>query len=154
MKNKSKLEETKVRNLYYLLAYAFDDEKIYFEDNKKFGTEKMSNIYDLFSVVLFIRLKELLKQGMYNEYVEYNEELPYIKGRIDILNTVRMQSLKTKNKVICDFEEYSSNNIINKIIKTTIRYLLNCDILKENRIRLRKYIMYLKMLKFTMMQDK
>ena len=138
MKNKSKLEETKVRNLYYLLAYAFDDEKIYFEDNKKFGTEKMSNIYDLFSVVLFIRLKELLKQGMYNEYVEYNEELPYIKGRIDILNTVRMQSLKTKNKVICDFEEYSSNNIINKIIKTTIRYLLNCDILKENRIRLRK----------------
>ena len=135
---KNKIEETKVRNLYYLLAYAFNDEKIYFEDNKKFGTEKMSNIYDLFSVVLFIRLKELLKQGMYNEYVEYNEKLSYIKGRVDILNTIRTQSLKTKNKVICDFEEYSSNNIINKIIKTTIRYLLNCDILKENRIRLRK----------------
>ena len=135
---KNKIEETKVRNLYYLLAYAFNDEKIYFEDNKKFGTEKMSNIYDLFSVVLFIRLKDLLKQGMYNEYVEYNEKLTYIKGRVDILNTIRTQSLKTKNKVICDFEEYSSNNIINKTIKTTIRYLLNCDILKENRIRLRK----------------
>ena len=60
MRMKNRFDETKVRNFYYLLAYAFNDEKIYFEDNKKFGTEKMSNIYDLFSVVLFIRLKDLL----------------------------------------------------------------------------------------------
>ena len=138
MSNKNRFEEVKVRNFYYLLAYAFNDEKIYFEDNEKFGSEAMENIYDLFSIVLYIRLKKILQQGTYNEYVEYNEDLPYIKGRIDILNTIRSNSLKMKNRVICNYEDYSENNLINKIIKTTIYYLLNCDIMKNNRIRLKK----------------
>ena len=60
MSNKNRFEEVKVRNFYYLLAYAFNDEKIYFEDNEKFGSEAMENIYDLFSIVLYIRLKKIL----------------------------------------------------------------------------------------------
>ena len=133
-----RFNEIKVRNFYYLLAYAFDDEKIHFEDNEMFGFEKMNNIYDLFSIVLYIRLKELLQEGTYNEYVEYSEDLPYIKGRIDILNTIQTNVLKIKNRVICNYEEYSQNNLINKIIKTTIQFLLNCNIMNDNRIRLRK----------------
>lgn len=135
---KNRFDETKVRNFYYLLAYAFDDEKINFQNDEKFGSEKMKNIYDLFAIVLFIRLKELLQEGMYNEYVEYNEDLPYIKGRLDILKTFRTQTLQIKNRVFCDYEEYSVNNMINQIIKTTIRCLLKNDLLQENKIRLRQ----------------
>lgn len=138
MSKVDRFKEIKVRNLYYLLAYAFNDEKIQFEDDENFSSEKMKNIYDLFAIVLYIRLKELLQEGSYNEYVGYNEDLPYIKGRVDILNTIRTSSLKTKNRVICNFEDYSENNLINKIIKTTIRYLLNCDIINRNRMRLRQ----------------
>ena len=138
MMKKDRFEEEKVRNFYYLLAYAFDDDRIKFYDNEEFGLEKMNDIYDLFSIVLFIRLKEVMQEGMYCEYINYHEDLPYIKGRIDLLNTYRTNLLKTKNRIICDFEDYSENNFINQIIKTTLRALLNYDIIEENKIRLRK----------------
>ena len=143
MSDKDRFEEIKVKNFYYLLAYAFNDEKIYFNDDEKFGAEQMKNIYDLFSIVLYIRLKELLQKGIYCEYVGFNKELPYIKGRVDILNTVRSNSLKLRNKVICNFDDYSENNIINQIIKRTIYQLLNCNIMNINRIKLTKlYYVY------------
>lgn len=136
--SRDRFEETKVRNFYYLLAYAFNDEKIEFKDSEKFGSESMDNIYDLFSIVLYIRLKELLQEGIYNEYIELTDDLHYVKGSIDLINTVRTNLLKTKNKIICNYEEYSENNYINQIIKTTIHHLLHCNIINNNRIRLRQ----------------
>ena len=134
----NRFEEEKVRNFYYLLAYAFDDKNIYFEKKDLFGTERFNNIYDLFSIIICKCMNQIIKEGLYSEYLNYVEQMGVIKGRVDILNTIRYNTLKTKNQVICNFDNYTTNNILNQIIKTTIFYLLKCDIMNFNRINLKK----------------
>ena len=68
---KNRNEEEKVRNFYYLLAYAFNEEKIHFNDEQLAGTEKFENIYDLFSVVIYIKMNEIIKKGIFGEYISF-----------------------------------------------------------------------------------
>ena len=134
----NRFEEKKIRNFYYLLAYAFDTEHIFFEIIDMFGNEKFNNIYDLFSIIICKCMNQIIKEGLYSEYINCNEQLGVIKGRVDILNTIRNCTLQTKNQVICNYDNYTTNNMLNKIIKTTIFYLLKFDIMKYNRINLKK----------------
>ena len=134
----SRKQENKVRNFYYLLAYAFDYDKIFWEEEKEFGTENFKNMYDLFSILIYMYTREILKQGLYSEYISYNEPLHYIKGKIDIKSTIRFHTLKTKNMLVCDYDEYSVNNRLNQIVKTTIYYLLKMDVIKQVKDKLRK----------------
>ena len=136
--SKNRYKDEKVKNFYYLLAYAFDDEKVDFKNIESFGTEHFNNIYDLFSVVLYIRMNRILKEGLYGEYVDFREKTQYVKGRININYTIKKNTLNTQNKVICDYDDYSINNLLNQIVKTTIYNMLKQDILESNKFRLRK----------------
>lgn len=131
-------KEEKVRNFYYLLAYAFEYENITFKEKEMFGTEKFNNICDLFSIVIYKCMEKIIREGLYSEYVNFTEKTEFIKGRIDIVNTIRQNTLKTKRKVICNYDDYTTNNLLNKIVKTTINYLLKSDLIKENRKNLKK----------------
>lgn len=133
---KNRYDEEKVRNFYYLLAYAFEEDNIHFEEKDVFGTEKFNNIYDLFSIVLYIRMSRIIKEGLYNEYINNTEKTQFIKGRVDIVDTMRYNILKTQSKVICKYDDYSTNNLLNRIVKTTIFNLLKMDIIDTNKIRL------------------
>ena len=135
---KNRNEEEKVRNFYYLLAYAFNEEKIHFNDEQLAGTEKFENIYDLFSVVIYIKMNEIIKKGIYGEYISFTEDIPFVKGRLDIVKTIRKNILKTKNQVTCTYDDYSINNMLNQIVKTTVYKMLQMNISKENRTRLTK----------------
>lgn len=135
---KNRNEEEKVRNFYYLLAYAFNEEKIHFNDEQLAGTEKFENIYDLFSVVIYIKMNEIIKKGIYGEYISFTEDIPFVKGRLDIVKTIRKNILKTKNQVTCTYDDYSINNMLNQIVKTTVYKMLQMNISRENRTRLTK----------------
>ena len=134
----NRYNEEKIKNFYYLLAYAFEEDKISFDTNQKFGNEKFENIYDLFSIILNIKVSNLIKEGLYGQYININDKIDYVKGRINIIDTTKYNTIKTYNKVICNYDEYSSNNILNQIIKTTIHTLLKKDILYSNKIKLKK----------------
>lgn len=131
-------KETKVRNFFYLLAYAFEYDKLKFKEQKMFDTEEFKNIYDFFSVLLCTCIEDILKEGAYNEYINYNEELNCIKGRIDVVSTIRTNIMRTENKVICNYDEYSINNLLNQIIKTTLFYLLKTNVVDSIKISLRQ----------------
>lgn len=136
-----KFKEEKVRNFYYLLAYAFEYKNINFYEEELFGTEKFNNICDLFSIVIYKCMENIIREGLYSEYVNIIEETRFIKGRVDIVNTISKNFLKTKGKAICDYDNYTTNNILNQIVKTTIIYLIKSDIINENRRNLKKYLM-------------
>lgn len=136
--SEDRFREEKVRNFYYLLAYAFEYKNISFEKKELFGTEKFYNICDLFSVVIFECMKEIMQKGLYGEYINLVEKTQFIKGRIDIRNTICFNTLRTQRKVICNYDEYTINNLYNQIIKTTIKYILKTDIMNDNRVNLKK----------------
>ena len=112
-----------IRNVYYMLAYAFQELKqSHFEDIAK---EDFDQIMDLFAEILFKGVSMQLKQGLYKEYVERHESLSVLRGHLDINSTLKNKTQR-KNQLVCDYDELSEDNLFNQIIKSCIllSYLL------------------------------
>jgi 5-methylcytosine-specific restriction enzyme subunit McrC len=130
-----------IKNIYFMLCYSWGFlEQL---DEKKIESIDKQNFYDFFTEVLIKSLQPLIKKGFDRNYIQKNEEIKTIKGKIDFSNTFKKMSLKTKGTIYCDFEEYSYNVLQNQIIKTTIINLLKIEKLdKDLKQELHKISIY------------
>lgn len=129
-----------IKNIYYMLSYAF---QILKQSNyDEVASEKFDNAQDLFAAILSKGIGQQLKQGLYREYVTKNENLSVMRGKLDMPNTIRNR-IQRKQKLACEFDELSENNLFNQILKTAIRYLLSNDgVDGERKISLKKVLVF------------
>lgn len=129
-----------IKNIYYMLSYAF---QILKQSNyDEVASEKFDNAQDLFAAILSKGIGQQLKQGLYREYVTKNENLSVMRGKLDMPNTIRNR-IQRKQKLACEFDELSENNLFNQILKTAIRYLLSNDgVDGERKIALKKVLVF------------
>ncbi len=130
-------KDYRVTNVYYMLAYALSNGKFPMISNEKVKTEKFENIFDLYSFLLSQSVGYLIKKGLFKNYIACEDALYTIRGKININRTTKENTL-LKHKVVCTFDEYSENVLMNKIIKTTMFYLI-----KSNKVT-KKFIKNLK----------
>lgn len=123
-----------------MLAYAFKAiEKSNFED---LAGEEFDNIHNLFAAILSSGIGWQLKHGLYKEYIGYTDSLGTIRGKINIQESIRKKAANS-NEIVCDFDEYSENNIYNQILKTTALVLIKSnDVKDEYRDALKKEMLY------------
>jgi 5-methylcytosine-specific restriction enzyme subunit McrC len=105
-----------------MLSYAYDVLKE--GDNVNLSDEEFDNIYNLFAKILINGLNLLIKRGFNKEYVCVSDELPVLRGKVSINDTLKRQSF-IHGKISCEYDELSSNVLFNQIIKTTIITLIN-----------------------------
>lgn len=110
-----------IRNIYYMLSYAFQELKRRSYEN--IGKEDFERVQDLFAEILYRGMSMQLKQGLYREYIELHDTLPVLKGKLDIKETIRNRILQ-KNVLSCEYDELSENNVFNQILKTTAFILI------------------------------
>ena len=129
-----------INNIYHMLTYAFQVLKqTNYED---VAGESFENIEDLFAAILSKGLAQQLKQGLYKEYIVKEDNLPLMRGKFNILGTIKNR-IQRKQILACEFDELSVNNIYNQILKTTAIYLINCkSVSKENKSNLRKSLLF------------
>ena len=70
----------KIKNVYWMLAYAFDILKE--KGTQSIKTEEFDNIYNLLASILIKALNYQLKKGLHREYINKTETLSNIKGKI------------------------------------------------------------------------
>ena len=130
----------KYKNIYYMLAYAFDvlNQKGY----EEVAGEEFDNIADLFSQILVKGMSIQIKRGLAKEYIEIEEEPLTIKGKINISDSIKRMSLQ-KGKASCTYDELSENSYMNQIIKTTLSYLLKSDASLKSKKDIKKILIYL-----------
>ena len=116
-------DDYRIYNIYYMLAYAFDDSKMNNIEESKVNAEKFEHIYDLFAFMLSNITGRLIKRGLFKNYVNESDELNTIKGKINLTESIKRKTFTSK-KLVCEYDEYSENNYLNQIIKTTIYFLL------------------------------
>lgn len=116
-------KDYRISNIYYILAYAIGNGKIPAISNDKIQTEDFDNIYDLYSHLLSKIVGYLIKKGLFKNYIDKEDELYLIKGKINFNKTIKEMTF-IKNKYVCNYDEYSENIMMNKIIKTTMLYLI------------------------------
>ena len=110
-----------INNIYHMLSYAFQTLKQ--ENYEDVAVESFDEMYDLFAAILAKGIGIQLKQGLYREYINLQEELPVMRGKINIPGTIKNHMVHER-VLTCDFDELSENNLFNKIIKTTVMLLL------------------------------
>lgn len=135
------MQNISIENIYWMLAYAF--RCINEKSASKMSDEKFENIYDLFSVMMFIELNKQVKRGLNKEYIPVSENTSTIRGKI-VINDMARNSYKNTSKLLCEYDEYSSNSYLNKIVKTACHYLIKSNKIKEKDkvIKLKNSLLY------------
>ena len=129
-----------IKNIYYMLSYAYM--ALFNDGYESVEKEEFHNIHNLFSAILSKGIALQLKQGLYREYVEKSEDIPTVRGKIDITGTVK-NKIARKKLVSCEFDELSENNILNQIIKTTAILLIrHKGVSSEYKADLKKEMLY------------
>ena len=103
-----------IKNVYYMLAYAF--QVLRQNSYEDVVAEEFEGISDLFAEILFRGISRQLKQGLYRTYVNREEDLSTVRGKLLIAGTIRNQ-IQRKQQMQCECEEMSVNNLFNQILK-------------------------------------
>lgn len=124
-----------VENIYFLLSYVWNQ----FEegDMTEVASCDFKNVADLLASVLCRGTSRLLRKGLDRGYLEQEEILSTIRGRIDVSYTSR-HGLQHRGRVLCRFDELEYDILHNQIIKGTLRRLLKLpDLDREisNKVR-------------------
>lgn len=129
-----------IKNIYYMLSYAFNMLK---KQNYEYvSKESFNNIHNLFAAILVKGIGKQVKQGLYRQYINKKENLPLLKGKIDIRGTVK-NKVEYKQLLSCNFDELDENNIYNQILKTTAYILINSEYVNnENKNNLKKIMLF------------
>ena len=128
-----------VQNIYYMLAYAFQvlNENGY----KNIETEQFDNVGELCAAILSKGVSLQLKRGLGKEYVSETESLSSLRGKIDIAESIKTQSILRK-QLVCTYDDFTVNSYMNRIIKSTMELLIRSDITKTRKKELRKLLVF------------
>lgn len=124
-----------------MLSYAF---QILKQSNyDEVASEKFDNAQDLFAAILSKGIGQQLKRGLYKEYVTKHETLSVMRGKLDMPETIRNR-IQRRQKLACEFDELSENNLFNQILKTTMHFLLiDGGVYPERKVALKKILVFL-----------
>lgn len=128
-----------IQNIYYMLSYAFQvlNEQGY----KNIATEQFSNTSELMATILAKGISIQIKRGLGKEYLPQMEVLSSLRGKINIVESIKTQTM-LKKQMVCVYDEFSINGPMNRIIKSTVNLLLCSDISKQRKKELRKLMVY------------
>lgn len=115
----------------YMLMYTYDINL----SNEQLASSKNENHETIFEAFIQLFAKNLLKEftkGIYKEYISYQDNLNTLRGKYLINENLKYNF--TKNKIYCEYDEFSSSNTLNQFflyaIKILLRYVKNKKSLK------------------------
>ena len=140
MTGTEKTETIVIKNIYWMLSYAF---RVLDQSNyEHVKTEPFEHVVDLLAAILAKGVAQQIKQGLHREYIGKRESLPVIRGRIDIAETIRNR-IRCRPEAVCAFDELSEDNTLNRILKTTMKALLRTDgVRPERKSELKKNLVF------------
>ena len=113
-----------------MLAYAcelFNDE---LNNAIAVESEDFDNIHEFFAKILIKQVKKQIKHGLHRDYIPIQEDLSGVRGRININETIKQQTL-IKGRLVCAFDEFSANTHFNQTLKCVLLLFIRHATLNE-----------------------
>tara|TARA_B100000579_G_scaffold393371_1_gene369947 strand:+ start:2022 stop:3134 length:1113 start_codon:yes stop_codon:yes gene_type:complete len=110
-----------IKNIYYLLSYAWD--KLEESEKVDVNVSDYTSMIDLLSKILVNGVVQLLKRGLDKQYIEREDDISSIKGKINFTQSIN-RNLFSNAKASCTYDEFDVNIINNQILKSTMYRLL------------------------------
>src|ERR1041385_3739314 len=136
-----------IRNLGHMLLYAWNEVPL----NAIRGwtlseVDEAPTVDALLASILIKLMQQRLRMGLGHDYVNQEQPLHGIRGRIDFVESLKQRTLD-RGQVICEFQGYDANSPKNQIIRSTLARLLKLGrfgpyiaIVKEIQQKLRRLV--------------
>lgn len=129
-----------IRNLFYMLCYAWNVLAV--ADDIKVGSDDFEDAYNLLSRVFSYGIGKLIRSGFHRSYIENTEELSTLRGKIEVQESMSRLTAQRK-KLICTYDEYSTNDLFNQILKYTMESIIrNPNVDAVTKKNLKKQIVF------------
>lgn len=117
--------EIPIANIYYLLCYAWDvlEEK---ETLADVDVVSSTDLLDLFAKVLVTGTRRLRRRGLDRGYLPRQDEIPGVRGKILVTQTLRRNLLRY-GRAACVWDELEYDTLPNRILKTTLMSLRDAN---------------------------
>lgn len=96
-------------------------------------------LLEIFISMFLEELSKLIKKGIKSDYVTKEENLKFLKGKLKISEQIKQNSIH-KERFFVEYEEFMSDRIENKLIKTTLQYLYKKAKSNKNQQRIREFL--------------
>ncbi len=112
-----------IRNLWHMLLYAWNEVPL--NAMREWALESVEQAPTLDALLASVLLKlaqQRLRIGLGHDYVEKQQSLSGVRGRINFAESIKKRSLE-RGQMICEFQGYSANSLKNQIIRSTLARL-------------------------------
>lgn len=97
-------------------------------------------LLDVFILHFCDLLHEEIKQGMIRLYIERNENLPVLRGRL-LTEQQLKRNIVNKERLYCRYDELNTDNVYNRIIKYVLKMMLKMPIGMEAKKQVTELVM-------------
>ncbi|MGJ0344266.1 McrC family protein [Aliarcobacter cryaerophilus] len=96
-------------------------------------------LLEIFISMFLEELAKLIRNGLKSDYISKEENLKFLKGKLKISEQIKYNTIH-KERFFVQYEEFISNRVENRIIKTTLQFLYNKSKLNKNQQRIREFL--------------
>ncbi len=96
-------------------------------------------LLEIFISMFLDELDKLIKRGIKSDYIQKEENLKFLKGKLNLKEQIKKNFIH-KERFFVEYDEFMSDRIENRIIKTTLKYLYKKSKLNKNQKRIREFL--------------
>jgi len=96
-------------------------------------------LLEVFISMFLDEVDKLVKQGIKKDYITKEENLKFLKGKLK-LNTQIKKNFIHKERFFVEYDEFLSDRVENRIIKTNLKYLYKLSKSNKNQQRIREFL--------------
>lgn len=96
-------------------------------------------LFEIFISMFLEELTVLVRNGIKSDYISKEENLKFLKGKLKISEQIKYNTIH-KERFFIQYEEFISNRVENRLIKTTLQFLYNKSKLNKNQQRIREFL--------------
>ena len=96
-------------------------------------------LLEIFISMFLCELEALVKKGIKSDYVALEDNLNFLKGKLNINEQIKRNSVH-KERFYVGYSEFLSDIKINRIIKTTLKFLYKKSNSSKNQQKIREFL--------------
>lgn len=117
-------------NLFRMLEYAYRLKSFKFQEGLV-DCNSLEEFYEQLAKVLALRVIDRYRKGIYRAYVSRADQLPYIRGRLDLRQIIQKP---WDVNIVCNFEDHTYDNEDNQIIAWTLSRITQSGLCAERTL--------------------
>lgn len=96
-------------------------------------------LIEIFITMFLEELAKLIQKGIKSDYITKEENLNYLKGKLKIIEQIKRNYIH-KERFYVEYQEYLSDRVENRLIKTTLEFLYKKSKSNQNQQRIREFL--------------